>query len=219
MLQYIASIDRGRLDVTDMHRGMLIHRAGIDELKQELSGVPYTWFNSISFTSVTLRSRIERFSEQYVANAEAELAAYVKFRNGRALEVMYPDLLYFSEGPDYLFNKSVAAAIGEGMAGFLVQRLFGFIPQARPLGLSPDIIMQRNDEIAFVEAKATLATSRSSLPKIVNDAAVDLMHFLTTAPYLKEAEYSGFVVGTEIEIPEDNSNVNRFRCRILEIAQ
>ena len=73
--------------------------------------------------------------------------------------------------------------------------------------------MQRDDEIAFVEAKAILATGRGSLARIVNEAAVELMHYLSMAPYLRRAVYRGFIVGTEI------LEVDRFQYRILEIAQ
>jgi hypothetical protein len=213
MKQYTAEIFKATLPLSDDLFGLLIHDVALDELKQVLNRLTYSPATPISFTSVTLRSRIKKFSEQFVADAEAELAAYFSMKTGRALDVAYPDLLYFADGTEYMFNKSVAAAIGEGLAGFLVQRLYGFRPQARPLRLSPDIIMVRGGRVAFVEAKAALATGRSSITKVVNEAAVEVMRFLYTAPYLKTATYCGFIVGTEI------LEADRFRCRILEMTQ
>ena len=216
MVNYRAAVSQGQFTITNSQRGLLIHKVGIDRLKDELKQVIFSPPSSLTFSSVTLRNRIQKFSEQFVADAETELDTYFNFSTGRALDVAYPDLLYFGSGStEYYFNKSVAAAIGEGMAGYLVQKVFGFIPKSRPLGLSPDIIMESKptDQIAFVEAKAALKNPRSTILGEVRKAAVELLHFLATAPYLKQAKYQGYIVGTEIVTQRE------FNCYILRMEQ
>jgi hypothetical protein len=112
----------------------------------------------------------------------------------------------------------VSAGIGEGMAGYLVQKLHQYTPKARPIGYTPDIIMERLHPpgIALVEAKGTTITSTSAKRSVLPElrlAAIDMIKMLAMAPYLNRAKYTGYVIGTEI-VDEDE-----FRCYVLRLEQ
>jgi hypothetical protein len=222
-MEYQVAVRQGKFDVTGVRLGYLIHQAGKKKLEGELKPIPYPWSKTLSFSSVTLTNRIRKFSEQFVGDAELELSRYLRHLSGRPLAVDYPDLLYFGDksGSDYYFNKSVAAAIGEGMAGLIVQKLFGHIPKARPLGLSPDIIMEHpvTGEIALVEAKALLKKKGRSINEEVRKAALEMMDFLARAPYLKKSKYAGYVVGTEIPNTIKASGRIELDCYVLRMEQ
>ena len=223
-MDYQVIVRQGKFDVTGVRLGYLIHHAGKKKLEGELKPIPYLPSRTLSFSSVTLTNRIRKFSEQFVGDAEQELSRYLRHLSGRPLAVDYPDLLYFGDksGSDYYFNKSVAAAIGEGMAGLIVQKLFGHIPKARPLGLSPDIIMEHpvTGEIALVEAKALLKKKGSrSIKEEVRKAALEMMDFLARAPYLKKSKYAGYVVGTEIPNTVKASGPIELDCYVLRMEK
>ena len=212
---YKLHIHEATLLVTDSHRGSFTSAFGKRQLEKTLGALSYTQTSDLDFSSVTLRYIVRKFSEQNIGDIEVELGAQFKKQNGMALNVHYPDLLYFATISGPQFNKSVSGAIGEGIAGYVVQKLYGFVPKSRPIGYSPDIIMGKDQpySIALVEAKGTSKSDVKGIRTTIRDAAVELLQMLSAAPYLKAAKYAGYVVGTEITENEE------FNCYVLRLEQ
>jgi hypothetical protein len=163
-------------------------------------------YDSISFHSITLSVCVKRYSEQITSDPEKDLQKLFDITAGRDIDTSFSDLKYFSN-KQYEYNKSIEGAIGEGLGGYLIQRE-GYDPIARPLNTIPDILMQKNHTIAFVEAKATV---EGNIHTPMRKAAIDIMELLAKSPYLLTRPFIGYVVGIEIK------KRDRFIGHILEL--
>ena len=212
---YKLHIHEAKLLVSDSHRGAFTSDYGQRELGKILRALPYIYRSDQHFNSVTLRYLVRKFSEQNIGDIEVELGAQFKKQSGMALNVNYPDLLYFATSSGPQFNRSVSGAIGEGIAGYIVQKLYGFTPKARPIGYSPDIIMEKTQphSIALVEAKGTSKSDSKGIRNTIQEAAFELLQMMSSAPYLKATKYAGYVIGTEIIENEE------FNCYVLRLEQ
>jgi hypothetical protein len=194
----------------------MIHNFGKNEVREELKQVSFSSPIDLNFHSVTLRQIVKRFSAQFIGDVELELTQYFDQRGGGSFNSSYPDLLYFSSSGGPTLSSSVIAGVGEGMAGYLVQYLDGYAPEARPLGYAPDIIMVKQTplRVALVEAKGTARTNPGDgILAVLRKAALEMIEMLAKAPYLKSAKYTGYIIGTEI-VREDD-----FRCYVLRLEQ
>ena len=210
MLNYTVNIDYASFQITPDRLKKLSPQA-IGFLKDEYdSNVSWiSGYSSTSFNSPTLRYFVRRFSEQLVLRPEQDLEDWFNYSSGRMINVIYADL-YYLVTKDYVVNKSAAAAIGEAVAAYLMQKEFGYKPIARPLLYSPDIIMKRNSSIALVEAKASVKAEDSQMKSLVKETSLELLKLISTAKY-DNPDYVGFVVATNIE------EKDRFKSFVLEL--
>ena len=80
---------------------------------------------SLTINEATLDRMIVRYSEQLVFKPLIELRHWFTYQSGAYLEPGYPPLYYRrTDRRSVSPNKSAVAAIGEGIAGFLSQRLY-----------------------------------------------------------------------------------------------
>ncbi|MBD1999235.1 hypothetical protein H6G00_21905 [Leptolyngbya sp. FACHB-541] len=88
---------------------------------------------------------ISKYSEQLVYRPLEEMQYWFAYSSGAFLEPGYPPLFYSrTEHKVITPNKSAVAGIGEGIAGFLAQRLYQCRKLARPNHDYPDIVMEGN---------------------------------------------------------------------------
>jgi hypothetical protein len=172
---------------------------GINQLKEEYNDeVELKPLTNSSIDSVKLKEMIEGYSEQLTPYAEEDLIEWFSYTSGRMFKTNYPDLFYFSDKP-YEANKSSVAAIGEGIAGYLMTNIFGYGTLARPIGNIPDILMEKDGKIAFVEAKASISyKGKKGLETIIKNTAIELLELIAKAQY-NSPKYVGFVIGTTIK--------------------
>lgn len=184
---------------------------GINQLKNEYKDeVEWNSLTSYPIDSSKLKNMIAGYSEQLTPYAEEDMVEWFSYTSGRMFKTDYPDLFYFAEKP-YEANKSSVAAIGEGIAGYVMTNIFGYDTLARPIGDSPDILMEKDGKIAFVEAKASIShKGKKSLENIIKDAAIGVLELIAKAQY-SSPEYVGFIIGTEIH---DSS----FDVSVLELT-
>jgi len=215
---YTVHAEEATFTITDQTLGSMIHDYGQKMVQKQLVAVRFSSTKDLTFNSVTLRRMVKRYSAQFLGDVELELREYFARRGGSSFNSEYADLLYFESVNGPTLSSSVSAGIGEGMAGYLVQKLHQYTPKARPIGYTPDIIMERLHPpgIALVEAKGTTITSTSAKRSVLPElrlAAIDMIKMLAMAPYLNRAKYTGYVIGTEI-VDEDE-----FRCYVLRLEQ
>jgi hypothetical protein len=200
----IFGINRDRLIKTLPH--------GINQLKKEYDEeVIWKDMPSRSIDSTELKKMIEGYSEQLTPYAEEDMTEWFSYASGRMFDTDYPDLFYFAD-KQYEANKSSVAAIGEGIAGYVMTTVFDYDTLARPIGFCPDILMENKDgKIAFVEAKASISSKgMKGLGNIIKDTAIEVLGLIATAQYTSP-KYVGFVIGTKI------SN-RQFDVSVLELT-
>ena len=205
---YTIELQKSELGIDDYMRGLTRDRFTKSELRQKINqalGNEYP-YGSVNFHSVTLLVCVKRYSEQITSDPERDLRILFDITAGRDIDTSFSDLKYFSN-KQYEYNKSVEGAIGEGLGGYLIQRE-GYEPIARPLNTIPDILMQKNHTIAFVEAKATV---EGNIHTPMRNAAIDIIELLAKSPYLLTRPFTGYVVGIKIE------ERDRFIGHILEL--
>jgi hypothetical protein len=104
------------------------------QLQSQLCGTlpSYGALPSIALQDCTLKAMIDKYSEQIVYHPLQELRAWFHYSGGLFLEPGYPPLFYSrSKTQEVSPNKSAIAGVGEGVAGFLAQRLYHLCPIGR----------------------------------------------------------------------------------------
>lgn len=164
---------------------------------------------AISIQEVTLERMIVRYSEQVAFQPLRELRHFFTYAGGAYIEPGYPPLYYAKKPTKKISpNKSAVCAIGEGVAGFLAQRLFRCRRLARPNHDYPDIVMESGDAIYLVESKATIAGNvvaklQMEFPRL---AAMTV-----SAKQMDDRPIVGLLVGTTL------TSERTFECALLRI--
>lgn len=164
---------------------------------------------SMLISEPTLDWMMVKYSEQAVFNPRREIQHWFAYSSGAHIDPGYPPLFYFREKRNRPSpNKSAVAAIGEGIAGFLAQRLFHCVKLARPNHDYPDIVMDASHMTYLVEAKATLAGEP--------EAAIDsnLLRFVShiaTAELMDVRPVKGLLISTGIETE------SQYRVELVEV--
>lgn len=113
---------------------------------------------NLTLHETTLDRMIVRYSEQAAFQPLREIRHWFTYNSGAFIEPGYPRL-YYAKRPNQPIspNKSAVCAVGEGVAGFLAQRLYQCTKLARPNHDYPDIVMEADNCTYLVESKATIA--------------------------------------------------------------
>jgi hypothetical protein len=115
------------------------------------------------------------------------------------LEPGYPPLFYSRDRNRTVSpNKSAVAAIGEGIAGFIAQRLYRCTKLARPNHDYPDIVMEGEQKTFLVEAKATLQSQDDRIEEVVEAELPRLASLTSSAGQLDVRPVVGLLIGTAL---------------------
>jgi hypothetical protein len=159
-----------------------------------------------------LHRMIVKYSEQSVFQPLREIRHWFTYTSGAYLAPGYPPLYYNRDkNKNVSPNTSAVAAVGEGIAGFLAQRLFRCRKLARPNHDYPDIVMEGNGKTYLVEAKATLSENYMDIECIIDQELPRLASLTSSARQLDVREVSALLVGTQL-ISEVEYN-----CYLVEI--
>ncbi|MDV3348831.1 hypothetical protein QGP82_09035 [Leptothoe sp. LEGE 181152] len=117
----------------------------------------YSSIGTLQISPSTLKVMVRKYSEQLVYKPLEELGFWFGYYSGIFLEPGYPSLYYSrrTSKQNLSPNKSAVAAIGEGIAGLVMQRSYRARKLARPIQDYPDIVMVADRKTYLVEAKAT----------------------------------------------------------------
>jgi len=157
----------------------------------------------------TLGRMIVKYSEQVVFQPLREIRHWFTYASGAYIEPGYPPLYYARDRNRPVSpNKSAEAAVGEGVAGFLGQRLYRCRKLARPNHDYPDIVMETEQATYLIEAKATMedgidATMDEELPRL---AAMTV-----SASQMDFRPVVGVLVGTSLTAED------LYRCIAVEV--
>jgi len=120
------------------------------------------------------------------------------YSSGAFLEPGYPPLFYSrTEHKVITPNKSAVAGIGEGIAGFLAQRLYQCRKLARPNHDYPDIVMEGNGKTYLVESKAT-ALSLADIQQVLDEELIRIAAYTASCAELDARPVVGLLVGTAL---------------------
>ena len=116
----------------------------------------YTGAPTLSIDESVLKRMISKYSEQLIYQPLNEIRFWFEYSSGVFLEPGYPPLFYAkNKGKSVSPNKTAVAAVGEGVAGLLAQRLYQCRKLARPNHDYPDIVMDTGRKTYLVESKAS----------------------------------------------------------------
>lgn len=140
------------------------------ELKHQHSKNIYYYKCDFRISEFTLRRMIEKYSEQAVYRPIDDMRYFFQYTRRAFVEPGYPPLFYPAvvdgkRDP----NKSSVSAIGEGVAGFISQQLYGCRKLARPYKDGVDIIMNSHDVTYLVEAKGWASNENNFHDKLNNE--------------------------------------------------
>lgn len=167
---------------------------------------------SLTIAETTLERMVVKYSEQLVFQPLQEIQYWFTYNSGAFLEPGYAPLYYSREkNRQVSANKSATAAIGEGIAGFLAQRLYRCIKLARPNHDYPDIVMEDDNKTFLVEAKATLNPDKERLDAVVGRELPRLASLTSSAKQLDVRPVRGLLVGTALLSEVD------YQCHLAEL--
>lgn len=196
-------IQRRRLVIpSDMH-GVIAGASERARLQRRLerslsSQMAYTENFSLPISETALKKTITRYSEQRVFRPLNEIRYWFTYEAGAYIEPGYPPLFYSGgSSKDRSPNKSAIAAVGEGIAGFLVQRVYRCTTLARPNHEIPDIVMEDASRTYLVEAKATIG-SVDRIHRKVDQTISSMARIFVSALLLDVRPPVGIIVGTSI---------------------
>src|SRR5262245_33988739 len=150
---------------------------------------------ALSLSEPTLERMVVKYSEQLVFQPLQEIRYWFTYTAGAFLEPGYPPLYYSRDRSSRVSpNKTAVCAIGEGMAGFVAQRLYQCTKLARPNHDYPDVVMEGQQRTYLVEAKAT--TYKEEIEGVVNSELPRLASFTSSAGQLDVRPVVGLLVGT-----------------------
>lgn len=154
---------------------------------------------ALSISESALERMVVKYSEQLVFQPLEEIRYWFTYSSGAFLEPGYPPLFYSRDKNRYVSpNKSAVSAIGEGIAGFVAQRLYHCTKLARPNHDYPDVVMEAQQMTFLVEAKATLQAIDDRIENVVDMELPRLASFTSSAGQLDVRPVVGLLVGTAL---------------------
>jgi hypothetical protein len=173
----------------------------------------FTTLNQFALDESVLRRMISKYSEQLIYQPLNEIRFWFEYSSGVFLEPGYPPLFYAKNRGKILSpNKSAAAAVGEGIAGLLMQRLYQCRKLARPNHDYPDIVMEAGSKTYLVESKASIDTNESHLRGALDEEIFRLAAFTSTCAQLDTRPVGALLVGTLVV------SESRYRSLVSEIT-
>jgi hypothetical protein len=165
---------------------------------------------SLTLNEKTLERMIEKYSEQWVFQPLREIHRWFAYESGAYLDPGYPPLYYSKTGSARPSpNKSAVSAIGEGVAGFVAQRLCQCRKLARPNHDYPDAVMESNTHTFVLEAKAT--TQKDALDGIIAEELPRLASFASSAKQMDVRPVAGLLIATEL------MSESLYQCLLAEV--
>jgi hypothetical protein len=150
-------------------------------------------------SETALKQMITKFSEQRVFQPLNEIRHWFTYEAGAYIQPGYPPLFYSGgNSKERSPNKSAISAIGEGIAGFLAQRVYHCTMLARPNHEMPDIVMEDAHLTYLVEAKATMA-SKDKIHGNVDETIPSMARLFVSSLLLDIRPPLGLIVGTYIQ--------------------
>lgn len=172
---------------------------------------PYRPAGLININEVTLRMMIGKYSEQMVFQPLTEIRHWFAYSGGAYIEPGYPPLFYSRTRYKTVSpNKSAVAGIGEGIAGFLSQRLYRCRKLARPNHDYPDIVMESGGTTYLVESKATLSDPANVRTEIEGELP-RMAAFIASCARMDTRPVIGLCIGTAIMSEID------YHCFVVEV--
>ncbi|HEY9697119.1 MAG TPA: hypothetical protein V6D10_07650 [Trichocoleus sp.] len=172
----------------------------------------YRSVTSLSIHPDTLKCMVTKYSEQLVFRPLVEIQQWFNYQSGIFLEPGYPPLFYSrTEHRCVSPNKSAVAAIGEGVAGLLAQRLYHCRKLARPNHDYPDIVLQGNGQTYLVEAKATMA-SPDEIQAVLDEELLRMAAYVAACSELDARPVVGILVGAALLSEQE------YRCYVNEVS-
>lgn len=167
---------------------------------------------SLTLHDGTLLTMIHKFSEQIIYQPLEEIRAWFNYSGGLFLEPGYPPLFYArSKQQEISPNKSAIAGVGEGVAGFLAQRLYHCRKLARPIHDYPDAILEGNSKTYLIESKATTGTI-SEMKRTIDDELLRMAAYVSACAELDTRPIVGLLIGTAL-ISEAE-----YQCCVSEVS-
>ncbi|MBL1179264.1 hypothetical protein [Pantanalinema sp. GBBB05] len=171
-----------------------------DQFLRELAGniTDYTPLSPLPIDSNTLRTMITQVSEQIVYRPLEELRHfYFTYARGAFLLPGYPRLYYMATNKQQLSpSKSAIAAIGEGVAAILTQRLYpGTLRLARPYHTYPDLVSTDQTSTLMTEAKATV-DSVQGIKQVIQAEVFRMAQHVSACTTLDVRPVVGLLIGT-----------------------
>ena len=190
-------------------------------LQQDLSQclVDYEPADSINIREGMLRYCIRGFSEQAVFDPLEDLSMWFNYSSGDFLAPGYPPLFYNRQERQTVSpSKTAIAGIGEGVAGFLAQRLYRCRKLARPIQDYPDIVMDAPNRVVdppdkviyLVESKASTG-SLEALQRTIDEEVIRLASYASACLELNTRPIRGLLVGTAFR------STNQYQAYLTEI--
>lgn len=166
----------------------------------------------LTISETTLQRMIVKYSEQLVFQPLKEARYWFTYQSGAFLEPGYPPLYYSRDNHKKLSaNKSACAAIGEGVAGYLAQRLYRAHKLARPNHDYPDIVMEAGGLTYLVEAKATFQVKNDEIRATLRDELPRFVALCSSAEQLDVRPVRGLLIGTVLDSEVD------YRTILMEV--
>ncbi|MBL1176701.1 hypothetical protein [Pantanalinema sp. GBBB05] len=173
-----------------------------DQFLREMAGniTDYTPLSPLPIDSNTLRTMITQVSEQIVYRPLEELRHfYFTYARGAFLLPGYPRLYYMATNKQQLSpSKSAIAAIGEGVAAILTQRLYpGTLRLARPYHTYPDLVSTDQTFTLMTEAKATV-DSVQGIKQVIQAEVFRMAQHVSACTTLDVRPVVGLLIGTAL---------------------
>lgn len=160
----------------------------------------YSRLTPLQIDSNTLRTIITQVSEQVVYRPLEELRHfYFTYARGAFLLPGYPRLYYMATNRQQLSpSKTAIAAIGEGVAAILTQRLYqGTFRLARPYHTYPDLVSTDQTSTLMTEAKATV-DSVYRVKEVTQAELFRMAQHVTACSSLDIRPVVGLLIGTSL---------------------
>lgn len=206
-------IERRAIHLSDIQQslatGAYARKALLPEFISQISEskYPYKYDQDLEIYETTLQRMIEKYSEQLILKPIEETKYWFAYSSGAFITPGYPPLFY-SRTKDHKVspNKSAVASIGEGVMGFIAQRLYKCRKLARPNHDFPDIVMENNDHTKtyLLESKATIATTdtKNDPKKVIKERISEelprIAAYTSSCKRLDNRPVVGVLVGTAI---------------------
>lgn len=183
---------------------------GVNELMRKLVSLTspenYQNTNTITLNYKTLEEKVLLYSEEFIKNPVESLNHYFDIREEieevkRGVPTDYPSLCYLPSDLDYRFEL-LLSSIGEGVAGYLMESLYDYKLVARPLGVHPDFIMQK-DKDTDILVEVVCGGTFKEIYRGVRDGMFYLMDLISHFCHLSEKRFEAYVVGVELAKREE----------------
>ncbi|BAY26818.1 hypothetical protein NIES2100_66340 [Calothrix sp. NIES-2100] len=169
----------------------------LEEIDKQISINRYKKIFSITINEFTLRRIIEKYSEQAVYRPIDDMRYYFQYAKRAFIEPGYPPLFYPAVvDRKRAANISAVSAIGEGVSGLVLQKIYGCRKLVRPYRDGVDIVMTNGKETYLVEAKGSASHKEDDLlNKLDNEYLVEMVRETLSSAGIDKRRLKGFLIG------------------------